>query len=160
MRAMASQISGVSIVCSTVCSVADQRKHQSSASLAFMRGIHRWPVVSPYKGPITQKIFHLVTPLWFGSVSRQQTPQGQSIATWWRHQIETFSALLGICAGNLPVTGEFPAQRPVMRSFEVFFDLCVNKRLSKQSWGWWFEMPSRSLRRHCNERLKLPCRVC
>ena len=47
-------------------------------------------------------------------------------------------------------TGEFPAQRPVTRSFDVFFDLHLNKRLSKQSWGWWFEMPSRSLGRHCN----------
>ena len=43
--------------------------------------------------------------------------------TWWRHQMETFSALLAICAGNSPVPGEFPAQRPVTRSFDVFFDL-------------------------------------
>ena len=50
---------------------------------------------------------------------------------WWRHQMETFSALLAICAGNSPVTGEFPAQRPVMRSFDVFIDLRLNKRLSK-----------------------------
>ena len=53
--------------------------------------------------------------------------------------METFSALLAICAGNSPVTGEFPAQRPVTRSFDVFFDLRLNKQLSKQSWGWWFE---------------------
>ena len=45
-------------------------------------------------------------------------------STWWRHQMETFSALLAICAGNSPVSGEFPAQRPVARSFDVFFDLC------------------------------------
>ena len=64
--------------------------------------------------------------------------------------METFSALLAICAGNSPVTGEFPAQRPVTRSFDVFFDLRLNKRLSKQWWGWWFETPSRPLRRHCN----------
>ena len=59
--------------------------------------------------------------------------------------METFSALLALCAGNSPVTGEFPSQRPVSRSFAVFFDLRLNKRLSKQSWGWWFEAPSRSL---------------
>ena len=59
--------------------------------------------------------------------------------TWWPHQMETFSALLAICAGNSPVTGEFRAQRPVTRNFDVFFDLRLNKRLSKQSWGWWFE---------------------
>ena len=57
MRAMVSQITGVSIVCWTVCSGADQRKHQSSASLAFVRGIHRWPVNSPHKGPVTRKMF-------------------------------------------------------------------------------------------------------
>ena len=58
---------------------------------------------------------------------------------WWRHQMEIFPALLALCAGNSPVTGEFPAQRPMTRSFDVFFDLRLNKRVSKQSWGWWFE---------------------
>ena len=46
--------------------------------------------------------------------------------------------------------GEFPAQRPVTQIFDVFFELCLNKRLSEQSWGWWFETPSRSLWRHFN----------
>ena len=55
------------------------------------------------------------------------------ISSWWRHQMETFSALLAICAGNSPVPGEFPARRPMTRSFDVFFDLRLNKRLSKQS---------------------------
>ena len=64
--------------------------------------------------------------------------------------METFSALLAVCAGNSPVTGEFPAQRPVTRSFNIFFDLRLNKRLSKQWWGWWFETPSRSSWRHCH----------
>ena len=139
---------------------------------------------------------------------------------WWRHQMETFSTLLAICAGNSPFPGEFPTQRPVTRSFDitlthndhggvsnhqshgcllnrlfrsrskktsklrvtclcagnspgtgefpaqkasyaenvsiwwrhhdVYFDLRPNKRLSKQSWGWWFETPSRPLWRHRN----------
>ena len=73
-----------------------------------------------------------------------------SFIPWWRHQMEAFSALLGICAGNSPVPGEFPAQRPVTRSFNVFFDLRLNKPLSKQSWGWWFETLSRPLSRHRN----------
>ena len=64
--------------------------------------------------------------------------------------METFSALLAIYAGNSPVTGEFPAQRPVTRSFDVFFYLRLNKRLSKQWWCWWFETPSRQLWRHGN----------
>ena len=57
MSMMASEITGVSVVCSTVCSGADQRKHQSSASLAFVRGVHRWPVESPQKGPVKRKMF-------------------------------------------------------------------------------------------------------
>ena len=69
---------------------------------------------------------------------------------WWRHQREPFSTLLTLCAGNSPVTDEFPSQRPVTRSFDVFFDLRLNKRLSKQSWGWWFETPPWSSWRHCN----------
>ena len=70
--------------------------------------------------------------------------------SWWRHHMKTFSALLAICAGNSLVTGEFLAQRPVTRSFDVFFDLHLNKPLSKQWWGWWFETLSRPLWRHCN----------
>ena len=58
---MASQITSVLMVYSTVCSGADQRKHQNSASLAFVRGIHRWPVNSPHKGPM------------------------ENVSIWWRH---------------------------------------------------------------------------
>ena len=55
-----------------------------------------------------------------------------------------------------PLCGEFtgdrwiPRKKPMTHSFDVFFDLCLNKWLSKQSRGWWFETPSRSLWRHCN----------
>ena len=58
--------------------------------------------------------------------------------------------LLALCVGNSPVNGEFPTQRPVTQSFDVFFDMHLNKQLSKQSWGWWFETTSHSLWRHCN----------
>ena len=57
MSTMASQITSLTIVYSTVYSGTDQRKHHSSAELAFVRGIHRWPVNSPDKGPVTQKMF-------------------------------------------------------------------------------------------------------
>ena len=67
---------------------------------------------------------------------------GRAVTSWWRHQMETFSAS--------PVPGEFPTQRSVTRNFDVFFDLCLNKRLNKQWWGWWFETLSRSLWRHRN----------
>ena len=57
--------------------------------------------------------------------------------SWWRHQKEKDSVLLALCAGNSPVTGEFPSQRPVTRSFDVFFDVLLNKWLSKQSRSRW-----------------------
>ena len=57
----------------------------------------------------------------------------------------------GPLCGEFTGPGEFPTQRPVTRSFDVFFDLPLNKRLSKQPWGWWFETPSWSLLRQCNE---------
>ena len=65
--------------------------------------------------------------------------------------MEAFSALLAICAGNSLVPGESPAQGPVTRNFDVFFDLRPNKLLSKQSRGWWFETALRPLWRHRNE---------
>ena len=63
MGVMASQFTAL-MVCSTICSGADQRKHQSSVSLAFVRGIHRWPVNSPHKGKWRGKCFHLMTSSW------------------------------------------------------------------------------------------------
>ena len=65
--------------------------------------------------------------------------------------MEAFSALQAICAENSPVPGDFPAQRPVTRSFDVFFDLRRIKRFNKQSWGWWFETLSHPLWRHSND---------
>ena len=56
----------------------------------------------------------------------------------------------GLLCREFTGPGEFPTQRPVTRSFDVFFDLRLNKRLSKQPWGWWFKTPSWSLWRHCN----------
>ena len=70
----------------------------------------------------------------------------------WRHQIETFSALLALCAGNSPVTGEFPAQRLVTRSFDAFLS-APEFPVGKQSWGWWCETSSHLLWRHYNDPL-------
>ena len=81
------------------------------------------------------------------------------MGSWWRHQMESFSALLAICAGNSPLPCEFPSQSPVTWTFDVYFDLRLNKRLSKQSWGCWFETLSSPLWRHSNEYvLKTMCR--
>ena len=65
----------------------------------------------------------------------------------WKHFLVT-----GPLCGEFTGPGEFPTQRPVTRSFDVFFDLRLNKRLSKQPWGWWFETLSWSLWRQCNEK--------
>ena len=59
----------------------------------------------------------------------------------------------GPLCGEFTGTGEFPTQRPVTRSYDVFFDPRLNKRLSKQTWGWWFETLSSSLWRQCNDIL-------
>ena len=56
----------------------------------------------------------------------------------------------GLLCGEFTGPGEFPSQRPVTRSFDVFFDLCQNKQVNKQSQGWWSETPSSSLWRQCN----------
>ena len=74
-----------------------------------------------------------------------------SALTWLRHQWKHFPRYWPF------VRGEFPAQRPVTRSIDVFFDLRLNKRLSKQSWGWWFETLSCPLWRHCNEMVAGYC---
>ena len=74
----------------------------------------------------------------------------------WRVHMMTSSngnifRVTGHLCGEFTGPGEFPAQRPVTQSFDIFFGLHLNKRLSKQSWGWWFETLSRSLWRHRNE---------
>ena len=117
MNAMASQITSLTIVYSTDCSGADQRKHQSSASLTFVTGIDRCMMTSS-----NGNIFRVTCPL----------------------------------CGEFTGPGEFLRQRPVTRSSDVFFELRVNKRLSKQMQGWWFETPASSLWRHCNGPMNSP----
>ena len=118
MDVMASQINSLRIVYSTVYSVysgADQRQYQSSASLAFVRGIHRWPVNSPHKWPVTRKIWwrhhamhrvHWITPLRKDMNSRVQA--------WWLHntvagatapllRYAPLTGTLALCEGNPPV---------------------------------------------------------
>ena len=73
----------------------------------------------------------------------------RSVWPWWWHQMEKNAASLDICEGNPPVADGFPSQRPV--SFDVFFDLRLNKRLNRQSKNRWFEKLSRSLRRRHND---------
>ena len=81
----------------------------------------------------------------------------RNMLTRWRHQTETLSALLALCDGNPPVTGGFPSQRPLTRTFDVFVDLRLCKRLSKRPRHRWFKTPSHSLWRQRND-FTLPLR--
>ena len=123
--------------------------------LPFVWRIHHSPGDSHQKGSVIRSLdFSFMlgwTSRWPSSQGACEVRRHDAHFTWWRHQMETVSALLDICAGNSPVSGEFPAQRPVTRGFDVFFDLHPDKQLSKQSWGWWFETPSHSLWRHRND---------
>ena len=135
----------------------------------FVQGIHRSPVNSLHKGQwrgalifffdlhVNKRLSKQSWGWWFetpaGSLWRHCNATSHSR---WCHQTATFSLLLALCAGNSPVTGELPSQRPVMRSFDVFFDLCLNKQLSKQSIHWWFEMALHSLWCHCDVEAEWP----
>ena len=186
MGAMAAQITSLT----TVYIRAQVKVNiKAFASLAFVWGIHRGPVNSPHKWPVTRKMFpfddvmmqmsrilyiiaHKICLLFYMVFPLQRKRRNLNNIfvvgtfhfenfwrityhfpnfTWWRHQMETFSALLAICAGNSPASGEFPAQRPATRSFDVLVDLRMNERLSKHSWGWWLETPSCPLWRQSNE---------
>ena len=98
---------------------------------------------------ITEQLTLLVTGLSNTLLLEQNTHYQY---TWGRHQMETFSALLANCAGNSPVNSPHKGQ---WRGALVFFYLRLNKRLSKQSWGWWLETLSRPLWRHRNEHISV-----
>ena len=88
------------------------------------------------------------------SSSQVQAPGASVIYSWWGN----IFVLLAICE----VTCEFPSQRPVTRSFDIIFDLCLNKRLSKQPRLRWFEAPPRPFCRHCNigKRIQITFGLC
>ena len=113
-----------------------QKEHRCS--------IHKFMLRLHYKNnAVSFRTAHYVPLFVKLNCCRYRWPSG---SPWWHHQMETFSALLTLCAGYSQVTGEFSSQRPVTRSVDFFFVICA---LNKQSWGWWFGTPWRSLWRHC-----------
>ena len=121
------------VVCSTACSGQHHKKHQSSVSLVFCNWNHRWS---------GEKVLSMTFSLFFTleSTSFRSSIKHSHIIiySWWRHQMETCSASLTLCEGIPVVTGVYLSQRPVTmvtRSFDVFFDLHLNKRLSKQRYA-------------------------
>ena len=112
--------------------------------------LSNWLVINFHGSPI---IFITVAGFWSRCSCHRHVVAGVliiSLTYMMTSSNENISALLAVWAGSSPVAGEFPAQRPVTRSFDVFFDLSLNKRFSKQWWGWWFETLSCPLWRHCN----------
>ena len=105
---------------------------------------------------------------WISSISRLLmswllTSSGHQRPRYWHDDVikckhfRVTGHLCGEFTGSRWIPGEFPTQRPVTWSFDVFFDLRPSKRLSKQWWGWWFETQSCPLWRHCNDHAKLGC---
>ena len=145
----------------TVMSDGESVVPQSELCDLYSYKVHMWTlwpifIQNPYGFP-----WYCLSNLWWRSLWRLQMSWCQigsrpgivNNRYWsWRHQIETFSAILALCVGNSPVTGEFPSQRPMTWSFDIFFDLHLNKWLSKQSKRMWFEMSSCSLWHHCNDQ--------
>ena len=146
MGANASQITSLTVVYSTVYSGADQRKHKSSASLAFVRGIHRRPVNSRHKWPVTRKYFHLMTSSWWEqgwATSREYWNTEYYLIPWF--------IPIPIWITTLIVRFMGPTWGPPGADRTIFFYLLTKKSLIKQTRRWLFETPSRPLWRHCNE---------
>ena len=113
-----------------------------SESMEVVASPHRWSIVL---------IFNVLPVVRAISQPSSRFTDGR----WWRHQMETFSALLAICAGNSPVPMNSPHKgqwRGALMFWCFDVDLSLNERLSKQSRGWWFETQSRPLWRHCNDK--------
>ena len=91
MSPMASQITGVSVVCSIFCSGADKKKHQSSASLAFVRGVHRWPMNSPHKLPVTREMFPFDGVVMAEGNAMLLSPHAWVNYSTWKHRTDDFS---------------------------------------------------------------------
>ena len=150
MSTMASQITNLMIVHSTIYSGTNQRKHHSSTSLVFVRKIHRWPVNSPHEGPVMRKMFPFDYVIIANLFSHTQLFHWRSVEkhsrriwvkkwteSWWHNQNKIMHNrtifLMTSSSGNFfhvtgPLWGEsigtsgFPSQRPVTQSFDIFFD--------------------------------------
>ena len=137
----------------------------------FVRGVHRSSVYSPLKGWVMQSFIDFFD-IMMNKILYKQSSYRWFEMSWRSTDVSVMSGrdgyvrcmmtssngnifrVTGRLCGEFTGPGEFPAQRPVTRSFDVFFDLRPNERLSKQPWGWWFETPSWSLWGQCNGNLR------
>ena len=134
-----SHMSSTIIICNTLHTIQSQSPHKmpklrifKPLSCRFMTAFHLG-CTPPYSSKLGHR--HVVHVIWSRSLATVH-PGNNSLASRLCHfgvfydiknQMETFVALLALCAGNSPVTGEFPSQKPVTRTFDVFSDLCLNK---------------------------------
>ena len=126
----------------------------------FKLGYQYWPLCWYSSRCINKNKYEYMLTLSFISKSRHLANQqylSRCHLSWWRHQIEAFSELLALCAGNWPVTGEFPSQRASDAELWCFFDVGHNKQLNQPSSCWWFEAPCRPLWRHFNVNWEQMC---
>ena len=155
MTMLASQITSLMVVYSIVYLGVNQRKHQSSASLAFVREIHRGPVNFPHKWPVTRKMFPLddvIMTIIIGITITLNATSTMIIMMHydvieWKHFPRYWPFVRGI--HRSPVNS--PHKGQLRGAVMISLTCALNKRLSKQTWGWWFETQSRSLWRHCYE---------
>ena len=136
MSAMASQITGASIVYSTVVQAQIKENIKAPRHWPF-RGMSWRPVNSP---PPPPPHTHTHTHTYIQSY----TNNAENVSIWWHHDV--ILSLIGKARFIVALGG---SNQFKLRG-DVFFDLGPDKRLSKQSWGWWFETPSHSLWRHRN----------
>ena len=130
------------------CCLSDDTKGEISFWWIFIWKFWKWQLLIYPVIKITSKFWfqclHQVSSL----ICCECHPRMTDISSWCKHFPCYWPFVRGI-----HITGEFPSQRPVTQSFDVFFDLHLHKWLSKQLWGWWFETPWGSLWCHCNVRL-------
>ena len=124
--------------------------HSETSTVAFWGPIQYKDTVLPIQG-LDRLIFIMgISVLVRRRLYAESSPGWFCCISWWRHQMETFSALLAFCARNSPVTGEFPHKGQWRWALILYLICALNKRLSKQPWGRRFWTPSLSLWRHCN----------
>ena len=138
-----------------------QRKHERSVLLGLYEETVQWLAVSRHKGSVMRKRFPCHTTIARNLLCRTMTDSLPTRSTPFlqtRFNCDMMTSsngnifrVTGPLCGVFTGPGESPTQRPVTRSFDVFFHLRLNKRLRKQPWGWWFETPSWSLWRQCND---------
>ena len=144
MSAMASQITGIAVVYLTVRSGADRRKQQSSSSLAFVRGTHRWPVNSPHNGPVMRKMFPFDDVIIMNSTAVMRIYPIHVMAPWQGNAFVITNPLWGESTDEPQWDSHHKESVIQQRRFDVFCFVILNKLMEKRSTCLWSEIHRRS----------------